>query len=364
MILLDQFRNDAREVHPIFARLAEEGVLFERAITYAPYTLASVHATFTGMYGRQNGVDAYTKSDQYDQKNCMSLPEYLKSAGYYTRGYSFSSILFPHAGFDSLKILSEKEETDTAAHHAEEIEHCFKQDKPFFCYLHYGEIHHAVLREVIRKYGDFDPAYFENLEANRRRYRQYAEKAGNYTEKMFALVNSLDKKNKTLFILLTDHGASNGEKAGEKAYGIYTYDYSICVWCYMIWPQRFPKNKIIPYQVRTIDILPTLTDLLQIEPKKNKKRVQGTSLLPVIDGLESCDRLAFSETGGVDGPHPSPSEPNIKCIRDGEWKLIYNTTTNAFEMYNLKEDPAETDNLYLKNPEKAKQLWEQMVEFL
>src|SRR5688572_16580648 len=98
LLLLDQFRNDARGVHPVFDELKRRGCVFSETITYAPYTLASMHATLTGLYGRQSGVDAYTKSDQYDQPNCYSLPQYLQNAGYHTRGYTFSSILFPHVG--------------------------------------------------------------------------------------------------------------------------------------------------------------------------------------------------------------------------------------------------------------------------
>ena len=73
MILLDQFRNDARDIHEIFNKLRKKGVLFSKTITYAPYTLGSLHAIFTGMYGRDNGVDAYTKSDQYKKDECFNL---------------------------------------------------------------------------------------------------------------------------------------------------------------------------------------------------------------------------------------------------------------------------------------------------
>lgn len=366
MILLDQFRNDARGVHPIFKKLASKGVCFERMITYAPYTLASVHATFTGMYGRKNGVDAYTKSDQYDTKNCASLPEYLRAAGYYTRGYSFSPILFPHAGFDSLKIVSEAEETDTLGHHREEIRACFSQKKPFFCYLHYGDIHHNVLHEVIQRYKDFDEEYFnkQNYEANRQRYLNYAREAGEYTAHIVDLIDSQDKDGNTLLILLTDHGASNGEKPGEKAYGIYTYDYSIHIWSYMVWPKKLPQGLAINSQIRSIDILPTLIDLIKLKSPKNKKTVQGRSLVPVIKGVETTDRIAFSETGGVDGPNPSPSEPNIKCVHDGRWKLIYNTTTNHFELYDIQNDPQETENLYFRERAKSDELWQAMINYI
>ena len=90
----------------------------------------------------------------------------------------------------------------------------------------------------------------------------------------------------------------------------------------------------------------------------------GRSLLPIINGEENGDRLAFAETGGVEGPNPSPDEPNVKSIRDGRWKLIYNTATRHFELYNLERDPKETTNLYSIEREKAKELWLKLSEYL
>ena len=134
-----------------------------------------MHATMTGLYGRQTGVDVYTKSDQYDTKNCYSLPQYLQDAGYHTRGYTFSPILVPHAGFESLTIVDEADEPGVLDSHRAELEAAFAQPRPFFSYLHYGEIHHEVVRNVLRKYEPFDPEYFGNREQNLSRYREYAD---------------------------------------------------------------------------------------------------------------------------------------------------------------------------------------------
>ena len=353
MILLDQFRNDARKIHGIFEEMGKRGVLFSKTITYAPYTLASLHATFTGMYGRDNGVDAYTKSDQYKEKECYSLPEYLKDIGYHTRCYTFSKILLPDAGFDTLRIVHEDDEEDILASHKKELDICFGQEKPFFSFLHYGEIHHQIVKEVIRKYDNFDDEYFGQIDQNMVRYLEHARKAGNYTAELIRSIDNHDPDGHTMIVILTDHGSGVGEKPGEKAYGIYTYDYSICTWVYFILPNVLPAGKEFNTQVRTIDILPTIMDLLAINPSKKQKKITGKSLLPIINGEESEHRGAFSETGGVEGPYPSPNKSNIKCFRDGKWKLIFNSSINQYELYNLDEDPSESQNLYLENQEKA-----------
>ena len=364
LILLDQFRNDARDVHHFFAQMAEQGVLFSQTITYAPYTLASCHATLTGMYGRENGVNAYTKSDHFDARQCYTMAQYLAAAGYHTRAYTFSPILLPHSGFDVFTSVSEEEEKDILASHRREIDAVFARPEPCFSYLHYGEIHHDVVKQVIKRYGNFDEEYFGNQEQNRQRYRQFASQAGEYLEQVVSYIREKDPDGDALIIVMTDHGSSNGERPGEKAYGTFTYDYSIRIWHYWLWPGRLPSGQEITSQVRTIDILPTLLDLLGLKPKSGKKPVMGSSLLPVIRGEDRENRLAFSETGGVDGAYPSPNSPNVRCVRDGRWKLIQNTTTNQFELFDLVVDPGEENNLYGKEIPQAERLWCRMTDFI
>ena len=335
-------------------------------ITYAPYTLASCHATFTGMYGRKNGVDAYTKSDQYDNKNCISLTEYLSKAGYYTSAYTFSSILMPQNGFNTLKIIPEDEEEGDLENHITEINECFNQKDPFFLYLHHGEIHHGIVKDVIKKYSIDDDRYFgeKNRKSNVELYKAYTKDAGDYMEKIYESIQKNDPEGNTLLLVMTDHGGSNGEKIGEKAYGTFTYDYSIKIWNYFIWPKMFKPNTIVDSQVRTIDILPTILDIIKVPFNKKKKLPDGTSMLSLINGAKENDRLAFSETGGVDGLYPSPDKPNVRCVTDGKWKLIQNITTNKFELYNTNKDPGEMNNLYAVENHEAERLFAELARFI
>ena len=119
-------------------------------------------------------------------------------------------------------------------------------------------------------------------------------------------------------------------------------------------------NITINTQVRTIDILPTILDIINVPVNKKKKLPDGSSMLKLIKGAKENDRLAFSETGGVDGLYPSPDKPNVRCVSDGEWKLIQNLTTNQFELYNTNDDPDEINNLI--NSEKHKKQRQMMVE--
>jgi len=363
-ILVDQFRRDALSCHPVFDRLKERGVFFSKSVSYAPYTLASLHAAFTGLYGNENGVNGYVKSQNYEKDSCHTIVEYLHEAGYFTHGYTFSPILFPHVGFDDLVIVPEDKEKGILESHKKELRKCFGGKRPFFSFLHYGEVHHNIVREVIRKYTDFDQAYFGRMEENRKRYYKYAYEAAQYVNDILVTIDELDPKGESLIIVTTDHGSGLGEKPGEKSYGIFTYDYSILVWLYMICPRYLPAGKVYDVQVRTVDILPTILELLQLRPLKKYKAIKGESLLPIIRGQEDKDRIAFSETGGVEGPHPSLEKANVKCVRDGKWKLIYNTFTNKTELYDIAGDPGETNNMAGSNPEKVDELWLRLSEYI
>ena len=183
-------------------------------------------------------------------------------------------------------------------------------------------------------------------------------------EKIYDSIQKNDPEGNTLLIVMTDHGGSNGEKVGEKAYGTFTYDYSIKIWNYFIWPKMFTPNITINTQVRTIDILPTILDIINVPVNKKKKLPDGSSMLQLIKGAKENDRLAFSETGGVDGLYPSPDKPNVRCVSDGEWKLIQNLTTNQFELYNTNDDPDEINNLYAKETSEAERLFAELTKFL
>lgn len=87
-------------------------------------------------------------------------------------------------------------------------------------------------------------------------------------------------------------------------------------------------------------------------------------MLNLLKGFKEKDRLAFSETGGVDGLYPSPDKANVKCVTDGKWKLIHNMTSSQFELYNLHDDPNETHNLYGIELEEAERLALKLTSFM
>jgi len=354
-ILLDQFRVDALDSHKVFDEIKKKSVFMDNLITYAPYTLASCHAVFSGLYGNKNGVNGYTKSNNFDSKNIVTLTEFFKKNGFKTFAHTFSEILIPKQGFDEIEIIREDNEVDSLLEHQRFLCQSIEKSRNsnYFIFLHYGGIHHSVRKNVIHKFELDDPEYFDirNRKANEKRYRKYTNKAGEYLEKVLETINQFDTS-ETIIYVTTDHGGSIGEKIGEKAYGSYLYDYSIKIWGHFLLPKEISiLTRYYHHQLRTIDLYPSFCYLCNCKiPPKYKRKLQGMNIFETsnFSNLEE-GLVAYAETGGVHSFFPSPHIHNLRCVRYKNWKLIQNLTTNKFELYDLSEDPQEEVNLFKVN---------------
>ena len=98
-ILLDGARWDRLSVSPDFMKLTKEGTLLNNVTTAIPYTIGSINVTFSGMYGKENGIDAYYKMFKLKNSGLSygKISDYLKrnrhrtkSGGKWTRGNVYS----------------------------------------------------------------------------------------------------------------------------------------------------------------------------------------------------------------------------------------------------------------------------------
>ncbi|HQJ15545.1 MAG TPA: sulfatase-like hydrolase/transferase [Candidatus Omnitrophota bacterium] len=343
-IVLDQLRPDRLQYFDEFSALKQRGVFFSKMITYAPYTVGSLHALVSGMYGTHNGVDSYYGCLDFDADHCITLAQYLKESGYCTYADVLSGIIIPHQGFDEVNVHDEYKD-DLVSRHARLIERSIK-DAPFFLLLHYSKIHTGIIDQVVNQYTDFDEKYFNHTEENTKRYDGFVKGAASYIAGVMGLCGNLGLDENTLFVILTDHGCSLGERPGEKCYGVFTYDYTVTTFACLLYPPALPRNTEIGLQIRSIDIMPTVLDMLGIRVKSGFKPVQGISLMPMISGSDRAERDAFVETAGLSGPFPSPYKPNICAYRTPSWKLIHNAANNTYELYDLKHDPGERTNVF------------------
>ena len=62
IILIDGGRLDRALKSEVFTDISSKSVFFSQTITYAPHTIAAMHAVFSGSYGNRNGCYSYWHS--------------------------------------------------------------------------------------------------------------------------------------------------------------------------------------------------------------------------------------------------------------------------------------------------------------
>ena len=113
------------------------------------------------------------------------------------------------------------------------------------------------------------------------------------------------------------------------------------------------------------DIMPTILD---IADASHSEEFEGRSVLP-LQGQSVLDFL----TGEVDTTYPGATRVGYelfgqKAFIDGDWKILLMPppfASGEWELYNLKQDPGEIDDLSSEYPEKVEEmvaLWEQYSE--
>jgi len=362
LINLDGFRKDKIDLCPSLKLMKENSYFFPNMFTVAPYTFSALPAVFSGMYPSRNGANAYYNMFKFRSNEITTLAQLLKQGNYYSCCDVIDDSVVPRSGFDEYNIYDE-ENVNFLERHKKIIEQLSKKGK-FFLFLHNTETHKHLVRDIVQKYGQNkdDSEYYKSKNENHKRYDSYLPLCDNYISGILNSLNEFGLDQNTILIFFADHGTSCGEKIGEKFYGVFTYDYTINVFCMVKIPNQ--SSKIINQQCMTIDIFPTIAELSNTTLQNDSFPIQGRSLLSFVNNSENIDRDIFVETGGLYGPWPSPEKHNVFCIRSKEKKLIYNDTPQTWEFYDLKNDPNEINNIYDENLEEMIILKNQLLEHL
>ncbi len=184
------------------------------------------------------------------------------------------------------------------------------------------------------------------------------------------LVNYLRESvqlDETLIIFTSDHGENFYESGSP--FGHDTLYENVAKIPLILSSPAFPKKRIDSL-VQNIDIMPTLLDLLNI---KVDKHLDGKSLLPIIEGQKKEVRsVVFFEDIINKKRLMHLGYKRRRGIRIGNYKFIQtlggdreeisqimprgNLKIVNTELYNLKKDPKEKNNLFQKNIKFAKSL--------
>lgn len=345
-ILVDGGRYDYVIKHPVYRSLFSDADWYHRVYAASPYTIGAMHSIFTGMYAKNNGVNGYYNPSKL-KETALIIPQYLKKHGYYTFCDITSKIVMADRGFDVYQLHDEYNEnirqrqTDILRKNAAD----FISKSPFFIYFHYPKIHTNLVTSVLKKYDDFSDEYFENREENIERYKASLDESADYLAELMDVLNETGMMENTELWVLSDHGVSTGERYGERAYGVYLNEYTLHTFVLNYSKDRKGNDD---RNIRSsIDLLPIMFE---------------KSGLPVPEGIDgmisrviekkgifrkSADMMPlFCETGGVNGPYPSPEIHNVYGVIKNNEKLVHFRGVDKYEQYILGPDSEErTDKI-------------------
>jgi arylsulfatase A-like enzyme len=175
--------------------------------------------------------------------------------------------------------------------------------------------------------------------------------------KIFKYLETSNTLDDTAILHTSDHGYFLGEwRLFDKRL---MHEPSIRVPLLLRYPKRIPAGAVRDETILDIDIAPTLLDLAGVPAPEH---MPGKSILPLAQkadpGFRSEWFYRYYEFAG-EGVRPN------RGIRTDEFKLIhYVLEPQEFELYDLKNDPGETHNLY-GDPRYAAQqqkLWDRMQQ--
>jgi arylsulfatase A-like enzyme len=362
-ILLDGARWDRLVASKKFSELIKEGTLLDNVTTAIPYTIGSVNVTFSGLYGKENGIDAYYKMFRL-KKSIKNLPEILKENNYFTACDLLTDKIIANRGFDIHQAHNEYED-NLLIKHPEFINRCIEkaENKSIFLFLHFTRIHTITVSEILKKYEWDDKKFYENKNKNLENYDNVFQEVGQYAKKIKEHIDNTKLKNNTIIIFFSDHGTGIGERFGERNYGSFTFEETIRSF-YLIIGDNIRKNIKTSSLRETIDILPTVLDMCEITKNTD---FPGESIMPFLTGKnEKIDnkKYAFSETGALHGPYPSPKEPNVFCIKNTKYKLMYLKTPEIWKLFDLENDPNENYDIIEEKIDIKDQLKQKLLDWI
>ena len=125
-------------------------------------------------------------------------------------------------------------------------------------------------------------------------------------------------------------------------------------------PWNHSKQKTVDYPVTGADFYPTILDYANINLKPNQHK-DGVSLKPIIDNdAELPERPLFWHYPHYGNQGGDPAS----IIRQGDWKLIHYYEDNVNDLYNLKSDPYEENNVAATNSSITSNLYNNLKNWL
>ncbi|MBI4916643.1 MAG: sulfatase-like hydrolase/transferase [Acidobacteria bacterium] len=337
---------------PVLDGLARDGVLFERCITPTAFTLPSHASIMTGLQPMFHGVrlnGGVALSDAHP-----TLAKQLRENGYRCGGFVGAFVLDSRWGlnqgfeaYDDEFALKPGEMLDLARvqRPGNTVVDAALQwlqaadERPFFAWVHLYDPH--------TPYEPPDPYRTRFAGGPSRRYDGEIAFADSQVGRLLDWLRSSGKDERTIVIVIGDHGEGLGSHR-EEEHGFFIYDYAVRVPLIVRLPGGRQQGTRVGAQTRTIDVVPTVLELLGVAPPA---RLDGESLVPLLaDPRRQGAAYAYSES--------------VSLSMQYGWSALYSLRTPEYtyidaprpELYAPLHDPGEEDNLVGRLPGVAEEL--------
>jgi arylsulfatase A-like enzyme/Flp pilus assembly protein TadD len=352
LITIDTLRADhvgsygySKGTTPTLDALAAEGVRFATPVSPTPLTLPSHASIFTGRFPpghavRHNGMFRLDPSVE-------TLAERMQHAGYATAAFVGSAVLAKRyglaQGFDVYDATPTREKSAPSGSRESPAEVVTDRalrwleatDRPFFLWVHYSDPHARYTPP-----SPFSERFTDHL---------YDGEIAYVDSEIGRVLEGLRKSGRfeqTFIVVTSDHGESLGEH-GEATHGYALYDPVLLVPLIFRGPD-IPTSRVVKGVVRTVDIAPTLLWSLGLNPLPD---IDGEDLAPLwVPGAPPSHRWGYAETLATQFEQGwSP----LFAIRSSDFLYVRSPRP---ELYNLKSDPEQLDNLVEAGTESASKI--------
>ena len=219
------------------------------------------------------------------------------------------------------------------------------KDKPFFLYIPFTAPHEPYqakeefYNEEYKTIQDKGKAVYRGI------IRSLDDAIGAINQKL----KDANIDDNTLVVFLSDNGPASYTKITNatplKGGKITQFEGGINVPFILKWKNHLPENTTYNYPVIALDIFATAANI-------------SNAKLPTDRVYDGINLIPFLTNENTNAPHDKLfwRADHIHAIRKGDYKLIYSSRDKWIELYNLKKDKNEKNNLFFVMPEKVKEL--------
>ena len=238
------------------------------------------------------------------------------------------------------------------------IEQASQNDQPFFATVWFHAVHTPVVA------GDEDRALYPEEEIEAQHWFGTITAMDRQIGRLRKQLQEMELSDNTILWFCSDNGPSYiheynsaGPFRGKKSE---LWEGGICVPAILEWPQKFNHPRVIDVPIVTSDFYPTLLYICGID-SENPQILDGENVYPILEGKRQ-ERISSI---GFQSPLPQKlqkqqtvSEEQFAWI-DNQFKLLSMDNGDSYQLYNIKTDQGETQDISAKHPEvKARMLKE------